>query len=183
MTAARDPENPIQRGINRPNHARRQAALMFSKQVVSLRLAGHTFPAIAELLGKPKGSVHRAFVRAFEVHKAQMAEDVADLRALEVARLDRMLSAIAARVEKGDDKAIDRALKIGERRARLLGLDAPLKVAPTDPSGDGTYNPLLAAIAEAARHGHEGLSAPEPAAPAPGGESGGSQSDPDPAKD
>ena len=32
--------------------------------------------------------------------------------------------------------AMDRLLKIGERRARLLGLDAPTKTALTDPSGD-----------------------------------------------
>lgn len=32
--------------------------------------------------------------------------------------------------------AMDRLLKISERRARLLGLDAPTKTALTDPSGD-----------------------------------------------
>ena len=32
--------------------------------------------------------------------------------------------------------AMDRLLKISERRARLMGLDAPTKTALTDPSGD-----------------------------------------------
>lgn len=32
--------------------------------------------------------------------------------------------------------AMDRLLKIGERRARLLGLDAPTKTALTDPTGE-----------------------------------------------
>ena len=31
---------------------------------------------------------------------------------------------------------MDRLLKISERRARLMGLDAPTKTALTDPSGD-----------------------------------------------
>lgn len=35
--------------------------------------------------------------------------------------------------------AIDRAIKVMERRARLLGLDAPTKVAPTNPDGDKPY--------------------------------------------
>lgn len=35
--------------------------------------------------------------------------------------------------------AIDRAVKLMERRAKLLGLDAPTKVAPTNPNGDKAY--------------------------------------------
>ena len=35
--------------------------------------------------------------------------------------------------------AIDRAIKLMERRARLLGLDAPTKMAPTNPEGDKPY--------------------------------------------
>jgi len=35
--------------------------------------------------------------------------------------------------------AIDRAIKLMERRARLLGLDAPTKIAPTNPDGDKPY--------------------------------------------
>lgn len=35
--------------------------------------------------------------------------------------------------------AVDRAIKLMERRARLLGLDAPTKVAPTTPDGDKPY--------------------------------------------
>ena len=36
-----------------------------------------------------------------------------------------MLWPSGRRVQAGDEKAVDRALKIMERRARLLGLDAP----------------------------------------------------------
>ena len=36
--------------------------------------------------------------------------------------------------------AIDRVLKIMERRAKLLGLDAPAKTALTNPSGDKPWN-------------------------------------------
>ena len=39
-----------------------------------------------------------------------------------------MLLPLGRRVQTGDEKAVDRALRIMERRARLLGLDAPASV-------------------------------------------------------
>lgn len=49
----------------------------------------------------------------------------------------------------GDDAprlaAIDRLLKIQERRARLLGLDKPTKVAPTTPDGEKTASFVVVA--------------------------------------
>jgi len=50
------------------------------------------------------------------------------VRSLELERLDVYLLAIARDVQKGDFLAIDRALKISERRAKLLGIDAPIQL-------------------------------------------------------
>ena len=50
---------------------------------------------------------------------------VAMLRELEVQRLDAMLGAVWDNVLQGDAGAVSTALKISERRSRLLGLDAP----------------------------------------------------------
>ena len=55
------------------------------------------------------------------------AEAANELRRLELERLDRMLSAMDSQVDHGDPTAINTALRIAERRARLLGLDAPAK--------------------------------------------------------
>src|SRR3990167_2042270 len=52
-------------------------------------------------------------------------EKAEEIRAIETARLDVMLHAIAAKVRSGDLPAIDRVLKIMDRRAALWGLDAP----------------------------------------------------------
>lgn len=61
-----------------------------------------------------------------EVHDA--AEDVLEL---ELERLDRMLDALWDQLEHDDLdnrlSAIDRLLKVGRRRAELLGLDAPVR--------------------------------------------------------
>jgi hypothetical protein len=40
-------------------------------------------------------------------------------------------------------QAMDRILKIMERRAKLLGLDMPTKIAPTDPSGEKAFEIIL----------------------------------------
>lgn len=47
---------------------------------------------------------------------------------------------------KGDLQAIDRVLKIGERRAKLLGLDAPTRTAL---QGGGDDAPPIATTTEA----------------------------------
>ena len=92
-------------------------------QALELRKAGCTYQQIAEQLGyaNAKGA-HKAVASAL---KATLREPADALRELELARLDTMLLALWRKVQAGDEHAIDRALKISERRARLLGLDAP----------------------------------------------------------
>ncbi|WP_133512319.1 hypothetical protein [Candidatus Thiosymbion oneisti] len=55
---------------------------------------------------------------------------------LEFDRYDYLLQMPAPEIEKGCVPAILAALKISERRCKLLGLDAPAKTAMTDPGGE-----------------------------------------------
>jgi hypothetical protein len=90
-------------------------------QALELRKAGVTYEVIAGQLGYANASgARKAVVSAL---KATLREPAAELRELELARLDAMLLPLWRRVQAGDEKAIDRALRIMERRARLLGLD------------------------------------------------------------
>jgi hypothetical protein len=50
-----------------------------------------------------------------------------EVRALQLDRLDTWLEAIFRRTKKGDEKAIATALKIEERRSKLLGTEAPIE--------------------------------------------------------
>jgi len=50
--------------------------------------------------------------------------------------------------QTGDPRYMNVLLSIIERRCKLLGLDAPTKVAPTDPTGDKPYSPPSAIEAE-----------------------------------
>jgi hypothetical protein len=52
-------------------------------------------------------------------------EEVQQLRVLESQRLDALLEAVWPQAAQGHLPAVDRAVRILERRARLLGLDAP----------------------------------------------------------
>lgn len=54
-------------------------------------------------------------------HDAQVIKD------LELQRCDAMTQGLWPDVEKGDPKAVLAAVRVSERRARLIGLDAPAK--------------------------------------------------------
>ena len=97
-----------------------------SRQALELRKAGCDYRTIADRVGYAGPSAaHKAVMRALKLTVREPAEEV---RELEQSRLDQMLLALWPRVRQGDDQAIDRAIKIMDRRARLLGLDAPIRV-------------------------------------------------------
>lgn len=108
-----------------------------TKQALEYRKAGLAYAAIAERLGyRDRRTAWQA------VHNALMKtlrEPADEVRALEVERLDALYLQMFSRAMKGDYGAVDRCIKISERRAKLLGLDAPVKVAPTSPDGSEEY--------------------------------------------
>lgn len=96
------------------------------RQVMEMRRAGATFDDIARTLEFANASgAWQAYNRAFK--RTLIDAGVEEMRELELDRLDRMQRAVWARVLQGDDKAINTALKILDRRAKYLGLDAPTR--------------------------------------------------------
>lgn len=97
-------------------------ALEKQTQALKLRLAGVSYEDIARTVGyKGPSGAYQAVKAAM---KKTLQEPADDLRKIEVARLDEALRAIWPKVKKGDLLAIDRYLKISDRRAKLLGIDA-----------------------------------------------------------
>jgi DNA-binding CsgD family transcriptional regulator len=99
-------------------------------QALRLRATGLSYAAIGRQLGVNESTAHRAVERAL---RRTPREPAADVVALEADRLDQLYSrAVAVLAQAPDDMtrlhAIDRALRVMERRAKLLGLDAPVKV-------------------------------------------------------
>lgn len=74
--------------------------------------------------------------------KEIIQEPAEDLVKIECERLDDMFQKQfeKARV-KGNVTALEACLKIMERRAKLLGLDKPVKTAATDPTGEKEATP------------------------------------------
>lgn len=131
---------------------RRTAARQRRQQAIALRVEGNTFDQIAAALGCTRSAAWKMVQREIDEIVRDTRADAAELRALELARLDDAQRAIWDRVEDGHLPSIDRLLRISERRAKLLGLDAPMRIAPTDPSGNrefagtGGLSALLASV-------------------------------------
>jgi AcrR family transcriptional regulator len=122
---------------SRPTKTPKQSAGRLLKQTQALRLRahGHSFRDIAKALGCSRGTAHALVKDAFAAERKGISEAKADLVETEILRCDTYLQAIAKQVQAGSVRAIDTALRVAERRAKLLGLDAPTLVAPTMPDG------------------------------------------------
>lgn len=104
-------------------------------KVLELRRAGLTWAAIAEQTGYADATgAYAAYKRAI---KRVMDEPADDVRKQELDRLDRLQVAVWNRALKGDDKAINTVLRLMERRARLLGLDAAQRIQAEVVTYDG----------------------------------------------
>jgi len=127
----------VKRTQESAHHAERQ------RQALELRKAGHSFDSIAEKLGYSNRSAANKAVRAALAEIT--AEPAEEVRKLEIERLDGLYQRAMQLVDdKGyelDDEglvvaevpanarvaAIGQAVRVGERRAKLLGLDAAEK--------------------------------------------------------
>ena len=81
-------------------------------------------------------AAYKHVVKALENLSKDNEEKAEFLISMECARLDRLYRANwEAAISGGDLPAVDRILKIMERRSKLLGLDAPNKIAQTNIDG------------------------------------------------
>ena len=92
---------------------------------IELRKSGATFAMIGDRFGVSAQSAHEMVMKGL---RATLAEPAAELRALAVARLDQMLNAIWTAATNGDLQAQAGVLRLEERRAKLLELDAPKQI-------------------------------------------------------
>lgn len=99
---------------------RKATAAEKRKEALDLRRAGWSFDDIARQVGYTnKGSAHRAVKQALQDITRESATELLEL---ELLRLDDMLAGLYDSARNGDNFSVDRALKIMDQRARLLGL-------------------------------------------------------------
>lgn len=101
------------------------AVIEKERKVLEMRLAGITFELIAKQVGfASAGACYNAYKRAL-IRTLQEPADA--VREAELARLDRLMQGVWTQALRGENRSVESVLKIMDRRAKLLGLDAPVK--------------------------------------------------------
>lgn len=138
------------------------------RQALELRKAGANYEQIANQLHLANKSVAWKLVKAGI--KAIVEEPAQDVLKLELDRLDVMLLGCWSKAKAGEEKAVDRVLRIMERRASYLGLDSPKAIHfdVSKLSDDALRSIVSGAAAEAPGGSGGGTQAPS----GPGGEDG-----------
>lgn len=108
-------------------HAAIATATERRREAFDLRKRGATYDEIGRVLGITRQAAYELVKRELEDIRAHTQDDVETVRALELERLDRLFAGSYAAAAGGDPKALASIMKVMERRARLLGLDAPVR--------------------------------------------------------
>lgn len=105
------------------------AAAERKKTAVELRKLGFSYQKIADKIGVSRQAAHKMVLKALQELNQETAEGAEEVRRLELERLDEWHLRVAQEMTAGRAlPAIDRGLRIMERRAKLVGLEPPPEV-------------------------------------------------------
>jgi hypothetical protein len=104
-------------------------------QALELRKAGFTYRAIGDKLGVDHTTVYKDIQHELQRLAEQQRDSADELRQLELERLDMLLKGLEPMASVGNPGAVNSYLKVMERRAKLLGLDAPVRQEVTGADG------------------------------------------------
>ena len=104
-----------------------------------LRLEGKSYRKIGELQDISEAQAHRDVTEVLRSTLDSHKEEIDEQRQIEIERLDNYIDSLDWKKNIGDFKTIEIMLKIQDRRAKLLVLDMPQKIAPTNPEGTEEY--------------------------------------------
>lgn len=130
------------KGAQRKTSKLRAAAIKRRADALELRVAGATYEQMAAKLGVTRESCRQAVIAAVADLEAVCAERATEVRELELRRLDAMLLGLWDRARRGEVRAVDAVLRIQDRRAKLLGLDAAMRIDAKVTPDDGTKERL-----------------------------------------
>ena len=97
-------------------------------EALKLRIAGKTFREVGEALGVTEQRAHQLVTEELARLDVERSEARKEALRLELERLDALHAGVWEAAAEGDPEAIDRVIKIMQRRAALRGLDAPKRV-------------------------------------------------------
>lgn len=119
--------------VRRPKVGGRVVPRLRDWEVMKLREEGHSYEDIADIMTRKKmpmspTTAHQIVTSVLRNMNINMAETREEVKRMELSRLDRMLE-ISTKIAKSRGKAfvrlaaVDRVIKISERRARLEGIE------------------------------------------------------------
>ena len=115
------------------------------RKIVELRIQGYNQQQIADALGCSQKTISKRLQKVLADLSQETRGMVDEYRALQLHECTQLKKFIWSDiVERGTITMgqIDRLLKIMEREAKLLGLDKPIKIAPTDVEGKQEWQGL-----------------------------------------
>ena len=119
----------------RGKSAEKGAILQRQLQALDLRKAGFTFREIADKLDMSLGQAHKYVHDELKNLAAQALDSADELRQMELERLDMLIKGLEPMAAVGKPDAVSAYLRVMERRAKLLGLDAPVRQEVTGADG------------------------------------------------
>jgi hypothetical protein len=127
-------------------------------KIIQLLRAGVEYDVICEQVGCSKSTISKTKMKQLAQYKFETQQDVAVLQQLELSRLDHLQRVFWPKAIAGNNGAFDRIIVIQRQRAAITGMNAPTKIAPTDPTGQQEYqggglSSLLAAHRESKKGG------------------------------
>lgn len=104
-------------------------------QSFELRKQGFSYREIGATLGVSQKTAHQDVQRVLAELAETRLESAAQYVTMELEHLDAAQQALYPHLETGDPQVVNSWLRVSESRRTLLGLDAPTKIAQTNPDG------------------------------------------------
>lgn len=98
------------------------------KCALEYRRDGYSYRDIASIMDTTVSTAYAWVQGELQALRSLTREAAEDVRDMELHRCDLLLNSLMPGIKTGDPQSIATALKIGERRSRLLGLDAAQKI-------------------------------------------------------
>ena len=132
--------------MSRAKAAEKGAILERQLQALDLRKAGFTYRAIGDRLGVDYTTAYKDVQSELKRLSALALDSAGELRQMELERLDMLTKGLESMAAVGKPDAVSAYLRVMERRAKLLGLDAPVRQEVTGADGGAiktyvTFNP------------------------------------------
>lgn len=120
----------------RPPHVAQDTAIIERRaDALSLRRAGASYRMIAKRTGVSVETAYSDVQAELMALRTVTETDAAVVRDIELRRLDDYTLALTDKARRGDVPAILTLLRVQDRRAKYLGLDAPSKQTVTGADG------------------------------------------------